>query len=1029
MRFPILRECFAQWLVLCLLLTTVTATQGQTPALVVTNTNDSGPGSLRQAILDANLQPDFGKIIEFAIPGDGPHKIVPLTRLPALTSPAFIDGLSQSGAQANTSTNRNNAELMIELSGEAGIDVGLTLSGGSTTVRGLIFNRFTDVCVLVNANFSGTGVIGCWFGLDANGERPGPTWNGLRFLNTGMVVAGGSVENENWFYSMQENAIEVENCQYVGVGRNRMEANISGLVVKGSSQVGLGNSIISGSGGFAIEIVDSSQVDLSNCLVYFTLSPAIGIFNSSRVTVNGCLLDGYGIWVAGGANNRFTANTILPHPWTIGIDLVGGTEDDLRHTANDPLDADEGPNRLQNHPVLTSALVTDAGTIVSGNLHSAPSTAFEIEFHANRSGETLAGRYFGRTTAQTDAQGNAGFTATLPVQINDTTDVTATAIDPDGNTSEFSPIVSATATVTNYHDIVLTGRFVDDIELTNEVMRLELVVAAEARGNATLNTNLTTDLVVQLPPDSRPLTASDGAQINGRTISVPPFQLQPGQSNTYFVELVFESLGTFGRYDVSARSFDAGPVASNNGLIIPAYVVGEDWLPPQLAVSLLQSTNVAVATWSGWEHTYEIVVTNINPYPLRHVVVTNFLPATDLFGARLISATGNPSHTNNSLIFRLPEIAPAGSEVLQIVVGPTAPATLTNSIRFALEGEDFRPLTLAPVVAETNFAMVTTETRSDIPISNLSLRILSTNAFSHPGGDVEFQVEIANVGYLDEQFVLLTNYPSANLELISASAPGNTGFTNRFSGTPEILWQTFNLTTGQTVVATILVRVNAPGTISLPSVVWGTGVEVTPEDNFAFLEIPSLPLPGVESPLSLSFDTGLYQETVVFTNLTGILLPGIRIMIDGLPADVVVYNASGASGEARYVDLLRPILPGEPVHFVIEFYRPSRQAFDSPSYLAVLPDPGLPPGFAGDAFDIDRQVFVEPGYFLVEFTAEPGARYGIQYSADMIDWLDARPAIVAPANRVQWLDSGPPKTLQFPRETTGRFYRVIRLAP
>ncbi len=55
----------------------------------VTNTNDSGAGSLRQAILDANAAPDgvIPDLIFFDIPGDGIHTITPLTELPPLTGP------------------------------------------------------------------------------------------------------------------------------------------------------------------------------------------------------------------------------------------------------------------------------------------------------------------------------------------------------------------------------------------------------------------------------------------------------------------------------------------------------------------------------------------------------------------------------------------------------------------------------------------------------------------------------------------------------------------------------------------------------------------------------------------------------------------------------------------------------------------------------------------------------------------------------------------------------------------------------
>ena len=44
----------------------------------VTNTNDSGAGSLRQAILGANATPG-GDSIEFDIPGSGVHTITPTT--------------------------------------------------------------------------------------------------------------------------------------------------------------------------------------------------------------------------------------------------------------------------------------------------------------------------------------------------------------------------------------------------------------------------------------------------------------------------------------------------------------------------------------------------------------------------------------------------------------------------------------------------------------------------------------------------------------------------------------------------------------------------------------------------------------------------------------------------------------------------------------------------------------------------------------------------------------------------------------
>src|SRR3989442_2742136 len=86
--------------------------------LTVTNTADSGPGSLRQAILDANADASTNDVsIEFNIPGSGVQTIAPLSSLPYITHSVSIDGYTQPGASPNTLANADNAVLLIELSG------------------------------------------------------------------------------------------------------------------------------------------------------------------------------------------------------------------------------------------------------------------------------------------------------------------------------------------------------------------------------------------------------------------------------------------------------------------------------------------------------------------------------------------------------------------------------------------------------------------------------------------------------------------------------------------------------------------------------------------------------------------------------------------------------------------------------------------------------------------------------------------------------------------------------------------------
>ena len=71
--------------------------------IVVTNTNDSGEGSLRNALEYANSNPGED-IITFNIPGTGPFTIQPQEALPEITDPVVIDGYTQTGSNPATAS-------------------------------------------------------------------------------------------------------------------------------------------------------------------------------------------------------------------------------------------------------------------------------------------------------------------------------------------------------------------------------------------------------------------------------------------------------------------------------------------------------------------------------------------------------------------------------------------------------------------------------------------------------------------------------------------------------------------------------------------------------------------------------------------------------------------------------------------------------------------------------------------------------------------------------------------------------------
>ncbi len=139
-----------------------------------------------------------------------------------------------------------------------------------------------------------------------------------------------------------------------------------------------------------------------------------------------------------GTGNRISRNSIFSNVG-IGIDLIRSvSEGDTDRTANDPGDADTGPNNLQNYPVITLATTTDVKTTVAGKLKSAPGTTFTIQFFSNPSGTNEGKKFLGQRNVTTGPDGLATFAFEPARRVAVGQAITATATDPAGSTSEFS---------------------------------------------------------------------------------------------------------------------------------------------------------------------------------------------------------------------------------------------------------------------------------------------------------------------------------------------------------------------------------------------------------------------------------------------------------------------------------------------------------------------------------------------------------------------------------------------------------------
>lgn len=244
--------------------------------LTVSNTDESGAGSLRQAILSANSQSGQDTII-FDIPAtdpghvyyqddgvagqvtetqvvqttaaddgaiadidpDWPHSwfsIRPDTTLPSVGASTIIDGYSQSHAQENTAADAFNGILRIELDG-SNMTNGLRLNGSNSEVSGLVINRvasFYPIYVYtahnskINGNLIGTDVSGT-LPMGRNGQN-----HGILSSATDVVIGGTLPALKNVVSGNAGVGVWLDtNSQ-----RNTIQGNLIGTAADGVSPMG-----------------------------------------------------------------------------------------------------------------------------------------------------------------------------------------------------------------------------------------------------------------------------------------------------------------------------------------------------------------------------------------------------------------------------------------------------------------------------------------------------------------------------------------------------------------------------------------------------------------------------------------------------------------------------------------------------------------------------------------------------------------------------------------------------------------------
>jgi hypothetical protein len=219
----------------------------------VTNTNDAGAGSLRQALTDANTYPGTHSIV-FNIPTSDPNyisaqgvwKITPQSTLPIIMrSNLLIDGTTQTTNQGNT--NPDGPEILLDGNHQYGSDFAFHIfNSAGVTIKGFIIGRFT-----VGIEISGTSqsniITGNYIGCNYNATDTLSNIHGIEILSGphNNTIGGSSISDRNILSGNNHTGMRVVNSNsniikgnYVGLNRtgNAALRNFDGISIEGTSK-------------------------------------------------------------------------------------------------------------------------------------------------------------------------------------------------------------------------------------------------------------------------------------------------------------------------------------------------------------------------------------------------------------------------------------------------------------------------------------------------------------------------------------------------------------------------------------------------------------------------------------------------------------------------------------------------------------------------------------------------------------------------------------------------------------------------
>lgn len=460
------------------------------------------------------------------------------------------------------------------------------------------------------------------------------------------------------------------------------------------------------------------------------------------------------------------------------------------------------------------------------------------------------------------------------------------------------------------------------------------------------------------------------------------------------------TMDTSSTIDGRALARIAGVTFNGTGLVVPTAPAIAVYQPAATNLINGVSTNDFGLVILGTNTSHTFTITNSGDANLTGLGIT--IEGAD---ATMFSVTVNP----------IAPVGPNGSTTFTVRFTPSSTGVKTAALHIANNDTNGNPFQIA--LTGTGTAVLILGIGVQQPLGSDLINGVGTNnfGFAAVGTNTSHTFTITNTGSGDLTGLGITidgadaaMFTVTTSPVAPVSANGSTTFIVQFAP----------LSAGVKTAALHIAN-NDPNNNPFNIAITGTGTAggVVVSTNLVAI---------IVSPIALNRQSGLFEQTVRVVNNSSNTITGLQLFINGLPADVQVYNASGSTNGAPYLQYNLPLASTAMVDFVVEYYRANRQPIPQPAFEVQEIAP-VTPTATGPVIAIDRFVQLASSRFLIEFTAVPGNRYAVQYSSDMTTWKTAVPIITAPANRVQWYDDGPPKTESQPSDTGSRFYQIVEL--